>query len=154
MDYKVLHNVLRSPNSQLLCTSFQIEDMFEEALDMAHADVLRSLELLWNRFIDQASNYMVLPTASGPISSQVSLASNATAVLLQEAQTMMAARSSTNKTQGTNREFWVNTQTNISQWTRPYWDRLFRTQDIEMDTFVLILIQKDVFAKRYTLRTR
>lgn len=124
----------------------EIEDMFEEALDMAHADVLRALELLWARYIDEAANYYIPPTFAA--SSSASVTSNNTQVLMQEAQSMMMARSAAHKNMGTNREFWVNNSTSISQWSRPYWPRIFRTQDIEIDTFVQILIRKDVFAKR------
>jgi hypothetical protein len=50
---------------------------------------------------------------------------------------------------GTNREYWVNMRTQISQWTRPYLRKNFRAQDLDMETFVLILLRYDVMAKRY-----
>ena len=49
---------------------------------------------------------------------------------------------------GTNRDYWVNMRTYISQWTRPYLRRNFRAQDLEMETFVTVLIRNDVLARR------
>ena len=39
-------------------------------------------------------------------------------------------------------------RTYISQWTRPYLRRNFRAQDLEMETFVTVLIRNDVLARR------
>jgi hypothetical protein len=49
---------------------------------------------------------------------------------------------------GTGQPFYVNLRTSHTQWTRPYIPRIFRSQDIEKDTFVSILIRSDQFAKR------
>jgi hypothetical protein len=35
----------------------QALDMFQEGLDIAHENVLRVLELMWMKFIDDASHY-------------------------------------------------------------------------------------------------
>lgn len=48
---------------------------------------------------------------------------------------------------GTNREFWVNNRTNLSQWSRPFYPRTFRASDIELNVFVDILIRKNIFPK-------
>jgi hypothetical protein len=42
----------------------------------------------------------------------------------------------------------VNMRTQVSQWTRPYLRRYFRAQDLEMETFVAVLVRNDVLAKR------
>eukprot|EP01039_Chlorochromonas_danica_P000143 gene142-151_t len=125
----------------------EIQSIFEEALDMAHADALRTLELIWARYVDEASNYFIPTTIPTGSSAAASIASGGSTTLFQEAQNMMMARSAAHKTLGTNREFWVNLHTSISQWTRPYAPRIFRSQDIEIETFVQILIRKDIFAK-------
>lgn len=49
---------------------------------------------------------------------------------------------------GTNRDYWVNMRTQVSQWTRPYLRKAFRAQDLEIETFVAVLIRNDVLAKR------
>lgn len=118
---------------------------------MAHANVLRSLELMWSRYIDEAANYYV-PPAGGTSAASIngSLTSAVQQLLLEDAsenKSAMATRNPAYRNMGTNREFWVNNVTTLSQWTRPYWPHIFRSQDIEMDTFVQILIQKDVFAR-------
>jgi hypothetical protein len=119
--------------------------MFEEALDIAHANVLRSLEHMWSRYIDEASNYFVTPVAGGGGNSL-----SAGTILLddQNERHDKITRGATHRQLGTNREFWVNNITTLSQWSRPYWPHIFRCQDLEMDVFVQILIQKDVFARR------
>lgn len=39
-------------------------------------------------------------------------------------------------------------RTQVSQWTRPYLRKAFRAQDLEIETFVAVLIRNDVLAKR------
>ena len=39
-------------------------------------------------------------------------------------------------------------RTQVSQWTRPYLHKAFRAQDLEMETFVTVLVRNDVLAKR------
>lgn len=113
-------------------TEKQIDTMFDEALDLAFDQVLRSLDLLWRRYVDEASNYIVqtrdgMPPPHHPPG--------------------IGSRHG-HRVLGTNREFFYNTKTNISQWTRPYHARMFRIQDIEMDSFVQIMIRKDLFPQR------
>jgi hypothetical protein len=115
--------------------------MFEEALDIAHESVLRVLDQMWLRFLDQASNYSSHLTGipAKPATDQ----EVAEAVPYDH-----ISKSASHRHMGTNREFWVNQRTSISQWTRPYFARTFRTQDIEMEVFIQILIRKDIFPRR------
>ncbi len=115
--------------------------MFDEALDIAHESVLRVLDQMWIRFLDQASKYTSHLT--GTPACRATDKDIADAVPYEH-----IGKSSSHRHMGTNREFWVNQRTSISQWTRPYTTRIFRTQDIEMDVFVQILIRKDIFPKR------
>jgi hypothetical protein len=39
----------------------------------------------------------------------------------------------------------------VSQWTRPYLRKNFRNQDLEVETFVTVLVLNDVFPKRYAV---
>ncbi len=114
-------------------TEKQIDMMFDEALDLAFDQVLRSLDLLWRRYIDEASNYIVQTRDGMPP---------------PHLPHGIGSRHG-HRVLGTNREFWVNTKTNISQWTRPFHARMFRIQDIEMDSFVQIMIRKDLFPHRF-----
>ena len=115
--------------------------MFDQALDIAHGEVLQTLDEMWVRFIDQASNYTShltgLPTR--PATSKD--VANALAEGIRD-------KSQNHRNLGTNREFWVNKRTSISQWSKPYSSRTFRTQDIEIETFTQILIRKDIFPNR------
>jgi hypothetical protein len=134
----------------------QIEKMFEEALDLAHETVLRSLELMWVRYIDSASNYNLSNMSGSPsIRSQSVTRESFLESLANDSmdrddlsETSMI-KPKGGRVLGTDREFWVNTKTTISQWTRPYFARLFRCQEIEIDIFIQILIRRDVFPKRY-----
>ena len=96
--------------------------MFEEALSIAHEQVLRSLELMWSPFKDDGSHYN---------------------------QHHHGTQTLAHKNMGTNRTYWVNMRTTLSQWARPYRKKTFRAQDIEVDTFVAILIRRDIFPRRY-----
>lgn len=118
--------------------------MFDEALDAAHKKLVRCLELLWKKYIDDPANYTFgsihhhhhhINNSDGDASRPMTESGNELVALKQ-------------RQLGTYREFWVNTKTNISQWTRPYRPRTFRTHDLEMACFVDILIHKDVFPKR------
>jgi hypothetical protein len=113
---------------------------------MAHAEVLRALELKWTSYVDEAANYG--PSSHVDIQGSMSIDSNESQSLLQDVKNKMMDRALTHRQVGTNREFWVDKQASISQWTRPYRPHVFRSQDIEIETFVQILIQKDIFAKR------
>lgn len=104
--------------------------MFEEALDHAHDRVLRALEVMWTRCVDNASH-------GGHKGHTLAVSVAGTSVA-----------SAGGRAGGTNREFWVNQRNSISQWTRPYLPNVFRAQDIEVDSFVSVLIRRDVFPKR------
>jgi len=39
-------------------------------------------------------------------------------------------------------------RTQVSQWTPPYLRKAFRAQDLEIETFVAVLVRNDVLAKR------
>lgn len=150
----------------------EIERMFEEALEISYTAVLRTLELLWVRHIDEAANYIVQSVdqsvaasaalsldspQGGPTTTTVGESSLYTApvttsydilsVLFDSREGLEGMVPKINRLLGTNREFFVNTRTKISQWTRPYHPRIFRSQDIEMDIFVQVLIRNDVFAR-------
>lgn len=47
-----------------------------------------------------------------------------------------------------NREYYTNLRNSQTQWTKPYYPKIFRAQDIELDVFVSIVLRSDVFAHR------
>lgn len=106
-------------------------------MDLAHQSVLRSLEKIWMSFIDSSSNY--IQGLNRPHSSSIGE---------NDEDLDFGKRGGSQKTLGTNREYWVNLTNSLTQWVRPYYDNTFRTQDIELETFVSIVIQKDIFAQR------
>lgn len=93
--------------------------MFEEALDHAHDSVLRALDLMWMKCLESAS------AASGH-----------------------KTHSEEGDRKRVQKEYWVNLRNSLSQWTKPYSAHIFRAQDIEMDSFVAVLLRRDVFPKR------
>lgn len=94
--------------------------MFEEALDHAHDSVLRALDLMWMKCLESPN------AASGhkPHSPDGG------------------------ERKRLQREYWVNLRNSLSQWTKPYSAHIFRAQDIEMESFVAVLLRRDVFPKR------
>jgi hypothetical protein len=104
--------------------------MFEEALDVAHETVLRNLERLWIRYIDHASNYGInglSPEIARSVSKVQSLRDSMLAsISVGSLDEMDVVRpSSRHRIMGTNREFWVNTKTKISQVRLLFFDVLF-----------------------------
>jgi hypothetical protein len=118
--------------------------MYEEALDIAHEQVLKVLDQMWIRFLDQASNYNIHITG---IPAMPATEKEVIEAIPYEFWT----KSPNQRNMGTNRVFWVNQRTGQSQWTKPFTPRLFRTQDIELEVFVQILIRKDIFPKRLVM---
>jgi hypothetical protein len=127
-----------------------VEKMFEEALELAHETVLRSLETMWIRYIDSASNYSVTGTQRQQSTKDFIESFAADSFDDNNDLGNSVKPKSAHRVLGTNREFWVNTKTSISQWTRPYYPRIFRCQEIEVDIFIQILIRRDVFPNRYS----
>lgn len=134
----------------------EVDDMFDEAVEMMHAKVMRKLQVVWRRFIDRSANYF---TNSRPVT-QASMENNARASILRELEGFLPVeeeqaetndgyvpRSPAHRQLGTNREFFVNTNTMISQWTRPFFARTFRAQDIDAESFVTVLILHDIFPR-------
>jgi hypothetical protein len=95
----------------------EIDNIFDEALDLQHNHALRALENLWLKCIDNMSHGS------------------------------LGAKGHGGKTTG-GKSFFVHLRTLHTQWTRPYIPKMFRSQEIELDTFIAILVQRDVFAKR------
>lgn len=87
--------------------------MFEEALNISHENVLRALELMWTRYIDHASNYTLTgSTTRQSISEQFSVSVGESS---DEYNLELVRPKANHRVMGTNREFWVNNRTSISQ---------------------------------------
>lgn len=124
-------NVIKEPVVELMCRNTfidvmliinptishrEIDNIFDEALELQHSVAMRSLESLWLKCVDNMSHGALGGKGHG-------------------------GKPSAGK------DFYVNLRTLHTQWTRPYIPKMFRSQDIELDTFVAILVQRDVFAK-------
>ena len=86
--------------------------MFDEALDIAHENVLRQLELIWTRYIDHASNYSVTGVVRQSTARQSIFSSTDST---DEFGLDLVRPKPNHRVLGTNREFWVNNRTAISQ---------------------------------------
>jgi hypothetical protein len=67
--------------------------------------------------------------------------------MLNRQESDFVPRTPSHRQLGTNREFFVNTKTMISQWTRPFFARTYRSQDIDADSFIQVIILHDVFPR-------
>ena len=95
--------------------------MFNEAVEWSHKQCLRVLELLWLRCTHKF-------TAS-------------------EIHNMRKMGHGSGE-MPESRFYYVNMRTSICQWARPYHQRVFHCQDIEIDAFVHICLVYDVLPKR------
>lgn len=126
--------------------------MFDEGLELAHQTVMRTLDVMWKRFIDKPSNYVANArpvTQASFMGRDGRPGPNGALLDAPPPSTVLTTTPGlgTRSQLGTNREFFVNMRTMISQWSRPFWPRTFRSQDLDMETFVQILIRHDVFPK-------
>lgn len=94
-----------------------MNEMFNEAIDWSHRNVLRSLELTFMR-----CTHRFTPTELHNIRKMVPTAEDVPF----------------------SKDYYVNMLTSLCQWTCPYHPRIFRSQDVEIDAFVAIAIQHDV----------
>lgn len=125
--------------------------MFEEALDIAHEDVTRCLELMWMRFVDDIHHYNSSITPVIPGDFKPSGSSSTASPSGRSTPHHHGHQAHGYQDLATNREFWVNMRTSMSQWTRPFRKKLFRSQDLEMEYFIAIVIRHDIFPKRFGL---
>jgi hypothetical protein len=52
------------------------------------------------------------------------------------------------------RDYYVDLKTGATQWTRPYHERTYYSHDLELESFVAIMVQRDLFMLRYVFRVR
>lgn len=133
-----------------------IDAMYEEALEYSHSLVIRKLNLIWKSYIDSNSNVLVsfhnnFSKKKFEEDYEYNHEDNYSAVVTTM-NPLSGEGKSTNNTNnsirnGSNREFWVNLETSISQWVRPYYDHTFRSQDIEIEAFVYIVLKFDLIPR-------
>lgn len=49
------------------------------------------------------------------------------------------------------RDFYFDTVTCKTQWTKPYHSKTFKTNDIEIDAFVFVVLSRDILARGYVV---
>ena len=96
-----------------------MNEMFNEAVEWSHRNVLRCLELMFMRCTHKFS-----PTE------------------------LHNLRKTVSDDAPMNKDYYVNMHTSICQWTCPYHPRAFHSQDIEIGAFVAIAMQYDVLPTR------
>ena len=184
----------RSPSISLsicLIASDQMDSMFDEAVDISQAEVLRNLEYMWVKCVEQPSanqrgrEHRGKPDDVG----EFSLASRSRANSIDSMHSIDEGPSSHGRAKVSApapREYYVNALNPLhTQWTKvpppphtsyihayihayihstlttddamrcmqlplvqPYSQKTFRSQDIEIQAFVLVLIRRDLFMKR------
>eukprot|EP01038_Epipyxis_sp_PR26KG_P013380 gene13380-17942_t len=124
----------------------EIDSMFEEACDIAHASILRSLETIWLKCEDKGS-------ASRSSKRIMEIREFHPTLSVDEYQDkefggsgeIVRLRSQNHLTEP--RYYYVNLRTSQTQWCKPYHLKTFRSHDINKDAFVAVLLRRDVFAK-------
>ena len=121
---------------RLVMPDIKVEEatkLFAEACEWAHNSVLRTLELMWLRCIDDG----ITNTKYGI--SKTNMTNND----LIELDNGMS-----NQRKITNHDYHINLETGVSQWMKPYRYRTFYCHDLEIDSFLYLLIRRDIFLKR------
>jgi hypothetical protein len=146
--------------------------IFNEALQLQHNAVLRTLSRRWKRYATLYS-----PGGSGGVggspskyprtrfpythpdvrtaSSNTQLGSFPGDVELFRKLQNEEKRNNGNPGSGTMeikgveiRNYYVDMKNKTSQWTRPYHEKTFFSQDLEVDAFITIMTQRDIFMMR------
>jgi hypothetical protein len=107
-------------------TNQHAEKMFEEAVEHAHACVMRDLQVIWMRLQEE----LEVPDVEAEKEQLVRTSKHSKD---HPAITMMVKKN-----------FYVNTRTGLSQWQLPFRYHTFRANDIEYNSFCHIIMQHDI----------
>ena len=98
------------------------DKMYEEAVEHAHKTVMRDLELIWVRHTET--------TETPDVEREIQ-------------QARMGNREPVSPIV-TKRPYYINLRTQLSQWTRPYFQHTFRASDIEFNSFSHVIMDNDI----------
>ncbi len=112
------------------------EDLFEEALEYAHQVVLRDLELMW----------MHVRTSTTEVDNDNDDSGFELGRSLDSYSRSLMSPIEEQTKEKKPPVFYVNTRTQLAQWRKPYEPHTFRAKDIEYDTFLHIMISKNILA--------
>ena len=91
--------------------------------------MLRVLEVMWIRCNDDGSNIISQKQNPSNIENWFS-----NAILERRKPTF--------------RDYYLNTKTGMTQWTRPYHQKTFNAPDIEIEAFIAIIMYRDILSSR------
>jgi len=146
---------------------FQIDSMFDDALDISQEAVLRSLEQMWIKCVDKPAVNTHIHSSMSRLraDTEASMHSRSNSLQSTDSQNLLFGRLQKEKPAQL-KEFYVNLNNQLhTQWTKvaicwhcfvllsclslqPYSQKTFRSQDIELAAFVSVLIRRDLFFKR------
>jgi len=130
----------------------EIDSMFDDALDISQEAVLRSLEQMWVKCVEKPTTNTHVHNTVGSLHERTRADTEASILSrsnsLKSTDSLLLFGRSQKEKPAQLREFYVNLNNQLhTQWTKPYSQKTFRSQDIELDAFVLILIRRDLFFK-------
>ena len=123
LNRKVFINVVMLINPNI--TNQEADKMFDEAVEHAHRTVMRDLETIWVR---------------------CTLSSEEPDVERETQQARMGNQAPAPHVI-TKRPYYINLRTQLSQWTRPYYNHTFRANDIEFNSFAHVIIDHDILPR-------
>lgn len=159
-------------------TLHEMDSMFDEAIDISQAEVLRNLEFMWVKCVEQQQQHNQRGRehrAKSEDAGDFSMHSRSRVNSMDSMHSIDEGPSSHGRAKSAPapREFYVNALNPLhTQWTKaithsltftptplidtvslrsqlqPYSQKTFRSQDIEINAFVLVLIRRDIFIRR------
>ncbi len=123
LNRKVFINVVMLINPNV--TNQEADKMFDEAVEHAHRAVMRDLETIWVRCTDTSE----------------------TPDVDREVQQARMGNRDPVPPIVTKRPYYVNLRTQLSQWTRPFFNHTFRANDIEFNSFAHVIMDHDTLPR-------
>lgn len=144
MSKKIFAQVINTIDSSI--PADKIDVMFEDACEWAHESVLHTLRQLWQRIAYNPHTHEYSEDFDRFSDDENDLNSISRSVATPSGRTIKNSVNSQSQTQQL--FYYVNLKTKKTQWTRPYHERTFFSNDIEIDAFIAIILKYDIFANR------
>lgn len=103
----------------------EIDALFDEACELSYETTIRSLEKMWKRFTADAEEEILRSKLYYGSTGQLN--------------SLLTSKGDI--------PYYVNCKTLVTQWQRPYHQRTFRTIDIELHTFISIILRHNILAR-------
>jgi hypothetical protein len=112
-----------------------VDRLYAEAVELSHEKIIRELSKMWRTVYTNKIPCCLRPTQREKNEFENNMQCPE---LLSKFKTVICPV-----------PMYVNIFSRKTQWTKPYSDSTFRTQDIDYETFLEIVMTRDIFKNRY-----